>query len=313
MGGHYLLPEQGHSDLLFRTRLRSGEQAMVYLLFGHQSAPDGDMPFRLLRYVVRIWEQHRAQHPEEHPLPRIAPIVLYHGARPWTAPRCLSEALEGRTDLGIRPPELEYVLLDLSHIPDAVLREGLKLGLWLAMDLFRHIRDPDFIEYFKRFLPLLAELGRRRTGLEYIETILRYVYHVRSGDEWEDVVDILLQSEPLIQETAMTTIAEMLIEKGKAAGIEEGLKQGLSQGEMKGKLHEARSVLLELLEEQFGIVTSSLAEKLSRVQSYDVLVLLRRRRKHCRISKLAAKPLVFMDGFHARFVPTKNDSVRVML
>jgi hypothetical protein len=88
----------------------------------------------------------------------------------------------------------------------------------------------------------------------------------------------------------MTTIAEMLIEKGKAAGIEEGLKQGLeqgrseglSQGETKGKLLEARGVLIELLEDQFGIVTASLAEKLDRVQSYDVLVSLRRRRKHCR-------------------------------
>jgi flagellar biosynthesis/type III secretory pathway protein FliH len=100
----------------------------------------------------------------------------------------------------------------------------------------------------------------------------------------------------------MTTIAEMLIEKGKTAGIEEGWKQGLqqgleqglvrglergrsegsSQGETKGKLLEARGVLSELLEEQFGIVTSSLVEKLDRVQSYSVLVSLRRRRKHCR-------------------------------
>jgi predicted transposase/invertase (TIGR01784 family) len=232
------------------------------------------MAFRLLRYIVRIWEQHRSQHPEEHPLPRIVPVVFYHGTKPWTAPRFLSEALESRTDLGVRPPELEYVLLDLSHIPDAVLREGLELGLMLAIDLFRHIRDPDFIEYFKRFLPLMAELQYQKTGLEYIETILRYVYYVRSGDEWEDVVDILRQSEPIIKETAMTTIAEYLIEKG--------LIQGLEQGETKGKLSEARSVLIELLEEQFGIVTSSLAERLARVQSYDVLVSLRRRRKSCR-------------------------------
>jgi hypothetical protein len=41
-------------------------------------------------------------------------------------------------------------------------------------------------------------------------------------------------------------------------------------------------VLLELLEDQFGHVTLTLAEKLDRVQSYSVLVSLRRRRKHCR-------------------------------
>jgi hypothetical protein len=54
----------------------------------------------------------------------------------------------------------------LSHIPDEILREGLELGLRLALDLFRHIRDPDFIPYFERLLPLLAQLGRRRTGIE---------------------------------------------------------------------------------------------------------------------------------------------------
>jgi hypothetical protein len=48
-------------------------------------------------------------------------------------------------------------------------------------------------------------------SISAIETILRYVYYVRNEDEWTDVVDILRQSEPLIRETAMTTIAEMLI------------------------------------------------------------------------------------------------------
>jgi hypothetical protein len=64
--------------------------------------------------------------------------------------------------------------------------------------------------------------------------------------------------------------------------MERGRSEGSSQGETKGKLLEARGVLSELLEEQFGIVTSSLVEKLDRVQSYSVLVSLRRRRKHYR-------------------------------
>jgi flagellar biosynthesis/type III secretory pathway protein FliH len=66
----------------------------------------------------------------------------------------------------------------------------------------------------------------------------------------------------------------MLIEKGKTAGfegggkqeleqgLEKGLERGLEQGKTKGKLLEARDVLIELLEDQFGIVTASLAEKL---------------------------------------------------
>jgi hypothetical protein len=95
--------------------------------------------------------------------------------------------------------------------------------------------------------------------IPYIETILRYVYYVRNGDEWEDVVDILQRSEPLIRETAMTTIAEMLIEKRKAPGGSRSAQRASG-----------------------GTVRDRHVEKLARVQSYDVLVSLRRRRKHCR-------------------------------
>ena len=34
---------------------------------------------------------------------------------------------------------------------------------------------------------------------------------------------------------------------------------------------------------------------------------------HCCISKLTAKPLILADGFQVGFVPTKKDSIRVML
>jgi len=43
------------SDLLFRALL-SGHDVRYYVLFEHQSEPDANMAFRLLRYMVRIWE-----------------------------------------------------------------------------------------------------------------------------------------------------------------------------------------------------------------------------------------------------------------
>jgi hypothetical protein len=53
-------------------------------------------------------------------------------------------------------------------------------------------------------------------------------------------------------------------------------EQWIEEGEVKGRVSEARDVIIELLEEQFGTVPSSLSEKLSRIQSYEVLRLLRR-------------------------------------
>ena len=71
----------------------------------------------------------------------------------------------------------------------------------------------------------------------------------------------------------MTTIAEHLIQQGEAAGIQKGLAEG--------KLSEAHDVLLELLEEQFGVLPLRLTEKLHQVQSHGVLRMLRRQRKNC--------------------------------
>lgn len=268
-----------HSDLLFRTVLKSGKSAWLYLLFEHQSAPEPDMPFRLLRYLVRIWEQHRQQYPGEHPLPFITPVVLYHGQIPWATPRFFSEALDIRADLGIRPTEMEYILVDLSAIPDQLLRERLELEI--ALSLFRHIRDENLLESFTGILPLLVELRQRKTGLEYIETILRYVYYVRSNDEWDELTGLFHQIDPVIEEMVMKTAAEHHFQQGETVGIQKGLKEGLKQGLEEGKVSEAHDVLLELLEEQFGVLPLRLTEKLRQIQNHGVLRMLRRQRKTC--------------------------------
>lgn len=46
-----------HTDLLFSIAWHDRSRARAYLLFEHQSTTDGMMPFRLLRYLVRIWDR----------------------------------------------------------------------------------------------------------------------------------------------------------------------------------------------------------------------------------------------------------------
>jgi predicted transposase/invertase (TIGR01784 family) len=50
---------QHFSDLLYRVNLKSGGDALVYILFEHKSGPDEWVAFQLLRYEVRIWESER--------------------------------------------------------------------------------------------------------------------------------------------------------------------------------------------------------------------------------------------------------------
>lgn len=74
-----------HSDLLFTVQCGDRE-AYLYLLLEHQSTSDPLMPFRLLVYMVRVWERHVREHPGVTRLPAIVPMVVHHSREGWTSP-----------------------------------------------------------------------------------------------------------------------------------------------------------------------------------------------------------------------------------
>jgi hypothetical protein len=133
--------------------------------------------------------------------------------------------------------------------------------LELALSLLRHVRDENFIAHLQRILPLLLQLHFRETGLECIETTLRYIYYSRGKTEWNDLIKIMHHSDPIIEEGAVTTIAEHLVEKGMVS--------------------EVHKVLQELLEERVGTLPSALAEKFLQIQDLEALQKLRLQRRNC--------------------------------
>ncbi len=115
-------PTQRHAetDLLYSLRTRSGGEALIYVLFEHQSSFDSTMPLRLLRYMVRIWEQWRDSHPEARLLPVIVPIVLHHGDAAWRAPPELAAMIDASPEMleATRPwvPHFRFILDDLAAL-----------------------------------------------------------------------------------------------------------------------------------------------------------------------------------------------------
>lgn len=103
-----------HTDLLYSVMWQGGGEALVHLLFEHQSTPptEGLMAHRLLRYQVRIWERWRTDHPKARTLPMIIPIVMYHGPVPWSEP-CSFEALLD-VPAGLRPAVEPYLVRDTA-------------------------------------------------------------------------------------------------------------------------------------------------------------------------------------------------------
>ena len=89
-----------HTDLLYSVHYsRSDEEGapvevLLYLLFEHQSTDDPLMPFRLLLYIVRIWEQLVRETPSRRRLPAVLPIVLHHSEAGWVSPTTLHDVID---------------------------------------------------------------------------------------------------------------------------------------------------------------------------------------------------------------------------
>ena len=170
------------SDLLYR--VRCGDQPLLlYCLLEHQSTVDPDMPFRLLVYMVRIWERWRGQGPGEQKAPGIVPVVLHQGGETWTvSPRFqdwlgLPEAW--RRELAPFQPDFEHVLVDLSGMGLEEVRG--ELVLRLVLSLMKSVREGRLEEWLERLGPSLKELLAKPDGLGIFRTLMLYAFAAEGG------------------------------------------------------------------------------------------------------------------------------------
>jgi hypothetical protein len=200
------------------------------------------MAFRLLRYLVRIWERWLADHPRSETLPVIVPAVLYHGAEPWSAPVAF-DALFDIPD-AVRPalaPHLvrfTYLMDDLSEIPDDRLRARAMTALGRLVEAcFKHARTrADLLEILSGWADVVREVVSAPDGLEALVLVMRYILLVNDHVELEGLQAFLERvAGPNAKDTIMTA-GERLIQQGEERGIQKG----------------ERALLLRLLRQRFG-------------------------------------------------------------
>jgi predicted transposase YdaD len=232
-----------HADLLYATRTADGREALVYVLFEHQSSFDGRMPLRLLRYMVRIWERWLADHSADNTLPVVIPVVLHHGPAGWQAAPELASMLDASRELldAVRPyqPLFRFVLDDLAEAAaDALASRALhafgrlvQLGFWSWRS---HARLRAAAPLMRRIVVRLARDERARRLLAQL-----YIYLVCGGEPGVDVRDvkaILLEIAGPEGEEDVVNAAEQLIEQGRVEGRVEGLEQGRAEGRAEGRV-----------------------------------------------------------------------------
>jgi predicted transposase YdaD len=208
------------SDLGFRIPWRQGGHVHLGLLLEHQSSPDPEMPLRVLRYTLRAWEAAQAEPRPPGRLPLVITLVVFHGPRPWSTPRALSELYDAPPQAieHLRPylPELKLLLEDLTVTDDAEVPcdDGGKLALLLL----RHAHMNDVWDTVDEHRGLLQALMRRRGPLPTLQ-ILRYVMNVSERAPSEALKRRLFKDLPGDVKEEVMTYADMLREEGKQIGL----------------------------------------------------------------------------------------------
>ena len=252
------------SDLLYRINLKQGGPAYVYLLFEHKSFSDPLTGFQVLRYMVRIWERF-TKRGEQRPFPPIVPMVVYHGKERWKVSLAFEDLFQLPDSFRKMVPKFQYLLCDLTRYSDEEIKGAVSLRVFLL--LLKNIFMEDFPRKFPEILRLLSGLSNKQSGLEYLETILRYV---ASGADTITPEEMGRNIEQIFEEqggNVMATLAEQWIEEGMQQGIQQGMQQGIQKGIQQG----IREMLYEAISSRFGAVPEDISEKVKKIEDRETL------------------------------------------
>jgi Putative transposase, YhgA-like len=119
---------QHHTDLLFRVHLKTGTEALAYVLVEHKSAPDQAARLQLLRYVVRMLINLYEQNGKQLPLPPVVPLLVHQGPEKWEF-SCEFRDLFGVVSGPLLPylPSFRHGLVDLAKTGDGALSTEVRL------------------------------------------------------------------------------------------------------------------------------------------------------------------------------------------
>lgn len=204
------------SDLLYRVGIQE-ERAYLYLLFEHQRLEDPWLAFRLLRYLVRIWEKYRRENPTARRLPAVIPVVLAQNAKPWGGSTHFHDLVAVPEELASevlpRTPGFEYQLLQLAELPfDKIL--GTPLGV-LTLRVLKG-------EKLKKLLdPLIwDETLWRHLSEDELRRLMYYIYLAGDVDKTGFTRKVRELHSPELRENAMT-LAQQFRQEGRQEGRQE--------------------------------------------------------------------------------------------
>ena len=266
------------SDVIYLIPFQSEDlgDVWVYLLIEHQSVPSPVMGFRLLFYMVNIWDAQRrgwedtkVPESEWHFRP-IIPIVLYTGSQRWELPLTMEVVMDLPQALGRFTPRFDALFLNVKGegAPD-FLNQGHPFHLLLGLIRQEDATSEDFESVLRQVveaLKALPEASPQWSRAMYYLALL--IYHRRPTDESDILLDIV--SQTLVERRQIEEVRDM---KQTIAEyyIQQGEERGEKRGEKRGVLRAKREAVLKFLRFRFDSIPPAIEKKIKSVRRVDRL------------------------------------------
>ena len=239
------------------------------MLIEHQSSVDPIMPFRVLYYMVMLWETQRRKWesqkkpPGEWKFSPILPVLFYTGDQRWELPLGMKHLVDLPSTLERFIPEPNMLFLNLKAIsPEQLVKEDHPFEWVLRVMQKEKSTQGEFREALQvaiRRLELMPP-AERANWENLIHFLLAFIKHRREVTEHDGLFDIIRtnitdRSRREEVESMGKTMAQLLIEEGREEGREEGKAE----------------FLIRLLQIKFGFVPQDIVEKISSIHHIDQL------------------------------------------
>jgi predicted transposase/invertase (TIGR01784 family) len=259
------------SDVLLRVpfRLKIGADGMiqVFILIEHQSEPDALMIFRVIRYVMMIYEHQATDWRKTHHNLRgfefdpVWPIVFYSGTRTWTQLKPMRELVRGGNLFEKRLRVLEPEFINLATTSEEELQRKIGwLGWVLWLNQQRKRKSVVLRDVRSRVVEHLDGLvDQSNARWEYL---LQYahelIYPIRERDERQQMAEFIPEK---VRKSKRAEVEAM----GKS--IAEALKdEGFLEGRQEGVLEFKREDLLRALRVKFKRVPAAIQAEINATQ-----------------------------------------------
>ena len=265
------------ADMLFKVNINDKE-GYIYFLFEHKSYTSKNVSLQLLKYMTAIWDA-KVKNERKDELPVILPLLIYHGRDKWKIGNTLGNLIKGYEDLpkDIKRyiPNYEYLLYDISEYTDDEIKGSAYLRIMLTV--LRDIFTKDETEIYKTFekaAEYIKELENKQSGIEYFETMMRYIFSARTDLTKETANEIMSKLETTYPEGSelLMTLAQAFREEGKEEGIMKGMERGMEVGARKKELELVRNALnegieIELISKLTGLTKGEIDKIIKEIES----------------------------------------------